>query len=244
MRLTSKTLLLAFREFLEVWINQILYYNEIYDSLIFDKFKAFNLVVYKNRHPKLQEYIHELFSNFIRNVLLHGSDTKKRGKSLSVSGVNQIVCVVYNEKIGKVHRKYIINFNELIVNLGDTVSIDDLLNDDKDQIELNDKSAAIKLDGINWEEIYTQFNTILFQHIQELRRFQNAKASDILAGNELFFKILVELEESVNVVNANWVRVNDKVVEKKATSRAPKYISIGDINLQLLNFDVHNEYYI
>lgn len=241
MKLTSKSLLLTFREFLIVWLNQILYYNDIYDRQIYDKFKSFNLIVYKNRHPKLDDYIISLFNNFIRNVFLHRTSRSLESKSATISGASQIVCVIYNTKTSKVLRKYVINFNELIINLGDTVGIDDFLDDDINQDE-NDKSAYINLDGIDWKEIYTQFNTLLFHHIQELNKLEATRYIP-LEDNETFFKIIVDLEESINIVNASWVRIRASILSQKSTSTINKFVPVGDVNLQLINFDVHNEYY-
>lgn len=214
--LTSKNLLLTVKEFLVVWIDQILYFNKVYDLNIYDKFKSFNHIVYKNRNPNYNDYVDQLITNIFRNILINKG------------GLNKLICLIYDQDRQIVFRKYIINFTSIITNINDTITINML------ETENEDSSSIIS--GLDWMEIFTQFSSLLFQHIQELKRL------NIDNDNNLFFQILVEAGDNVSLTMENWVRI-DKDVNKTEISNPRKLVSIGDVSLQLFNFDVINEYY-
>lgn len=239
--LTSANLIKTLQEFLVVWVNQILFYNRIYNSQIYDKFKSFNLVVMKNRNPQLNEFIDGLINNFLNKVLVNRQDEEKSG---GFTGLNLILMVIYNIKSNQIKRKYIVNFNDLIINLGDT------LQGGMANFHKNVESAVIDLPGVSWDEVYVQFSGILFQHIKELKRMQTLDARRLEVkmcedierdeDNDRFFKIFVSLEKSVNLVDGSWVRLD--LQEESNPTTISNFISIGEVDLQVINFDLHNEY--
>ncbi|KAG7661656.1 uncharacterized protein J8A68_004809 [[Candida] subhashii] len=218
--LTINNLLLTFKEFFIVWINQILYYNKIYNQLTFDKFKSFELIIYKNRNPLIQQYLNDLIINIINNLIVSQSN-----------GLNEINCIIYNTNTNQIKSKYLIKFHNFIINLQQTINnLDDIA---------NDQSSKLNIEGIDWQEIYTQFNSILFHHIQQLKQLNIDDNRD----DTNFFKILVDLDEQINPTTSNWVRLQqqqtvesyDQPIEKK------DYIPIGNVDLQIINFDLYNE---
>lgn len=216
---------------MNVWVNQILYYNKIYPQEAFDRKKSFNLVVLLNRNPALQEFI-EKFTNDFLEVLI--------GRQTGGSKVNQISINVFDQGSGDVVKRYILHFNDLLIDLGKTLG---------SQIDAEDRSSVINIEGITWDEIYTQFNTLLYEHLNELKtnEMNELKASQtssevseelLKTGPDLFFKIIIELDESVSLATTNWIRVKSK------GSKSHRYKSIGEVSLGLINFDLHNEYVV
>lgn len=100
------------------------------------------------------------------------------------------------------------------------------------------------------DEVYVQFSGILFQHIKELKRMQTLDARRLEVkmcedierdeDNDRFFKIFVSLEKSVNLVDGSWVRLD--LQEESNPTTISNFISIGEVDLQVINFDLHNEY--
>ncbi|RLV89199.1 hypothetical protein JA1_005272 [Spathaspora sp. JA1] len=213
-RLTINNFLLTFQEFLITWFNQILYYNKIYEDLIYDEIKTFDLIVYKNRNPDLIKYLEQFTLDLINNLIINKNQE---------NGLVKITCVIYEEQDPtKYIRSYNLKFHEFLVNLNDTIiSL---------QQQENDTSAVINIPEINWLEINHRYKTILFLHIQELRKLK------VDNNNELFFKILVDLDKSI-YPNSQWVRL-----EPNSNSNT-RQIPVGNLELNILNFDLHNEYY-
>ena len=80
--LTVENFLLTFKEYFTVWLNQILYYNHVYEQLTFDQFKSFDLIIYKNRNPQLQGYIEQLIVNVINQLIINqNSHSQSKGKT-------------------------------------------------------------------------------------------------------------------------------------------------------------------
>ncbi|ODV82251.1 DNA-binding protein, partial [Suhomyces tanzawaensis NRRL Y-17324] len=237
--LSSKCIVLAVQEFLNVWINQILYYNKVYSPSLFDQAKAFNIPIHKNRNPKLNGYLDNLLQNFLKNVLIHREKKDEKFKK-GYSAVDQLSIVIYNTKTRNVKKKYVLHFSELILCLGDLIG--DLQNSSKDL------SAKIDIPDFTWNTVYSQFNTLLYQHINELKRTEklDAKARQdyqsvfgVFDSNDLFFKVVIEMEDSIDLINHDWVKLQNSTVSSKLNT----FIPIGEVNLHLINFDIHNEYF-
>ncbi|KAK6199491.1 DNA-binding protein [Scheffersomyces amazonensis] len=222
MSITVKALVLTFKEFLTVWINQILYYNKIYDIEIYDQSRAFDILVYHNRNPQLQTYINELINKLLNNI----------------NNTLQLTLIIYNVKSQKPLRNYIINFHDLLINFHDLIIMHDNFNNDDIK---DDNSTIINDPQLSWKDIYLQFNTLLYHHINELKRNQI-----VTPDNELFFKVIVNVPDSLNLVNSNWVRLSqsDNNTNNNNTNNNAiiKFKPIGQINLYIFNFDIHNEY--
>ncbi|KAL6451277.1 hypothetical protein SBY92_002616 [Candida maltosa Xu316] len=227
--LTVEKFLLIFKEFLVVWLNQILYYSKIYPTPTFDQFKAFNLVILINRHPDLSQFINQLFINIINQLIIHKQQSKTNTLS---NGLLNINCLIYNVKTNTIIKKFTINFYQFITSLNQTIhSIDDLTS-------ISDNSSKLNIDGLNWNEINTQYNALLFNHIQDLKQSPpTPKDTD-----ELFFRITVDVDKSlyINSDNNNWVRLSGS--DDKTTSKSHMK-PIGQVDLEILNFNCFNESY-
>lgn len=223
--LTTKNFLLTFKEFLIVWLNQILFYNNVYDPLIYDKFTAFDLIIYKNRHPNLDQYIDQLFLNIINELIIN---RKKSKNSDDFNGLYNINCLIYNVETNTIISKYTLNFHKFIINLQDTIF--DL------SINSIDNSSKLKIDGLTWNEINTQFNTVLFHQIQLLKKIQPHRTNP----DKYFFKITVDVDKLLYINNygSSWVRLNNGGDTFKAT-----FTSIGQVDLDILNFNCFTESY-
>ena len=213
--LTVNNLLLVFKEFLSVWINQILYYNKVYDPLVFDEYKAFDVIVWKNRHPHLEKYIDDLFLNVINNLIIN----KKQS-----NGLDKISCLIYNTKNDTVIRCYSLKFHQFILSLDETIAELKLVDD-------HDTSSILNVPGISWIEIYTQFQTMMFQHIQQLRKTPVSESQ----GADLFYKITVSLHEDI-YAGSNWVRLN----ETKESKPVEHTTVLSEVDLGVLGFTLES----
>lgn len=225
--LTSANLLKSVKEFLSIWINQVLYYNRVYKSDIFDKFKSFNLVIYKNRNPQLEIYINDLLDNFFEIALVH------RRNGSTAGHLNNLVIVIYNTKTNKILRKYVIKFSDLLSNLADTIPNNTMVPEDN--------SAAINIPHFTWNEIFTQINEALFKQINELKRNIGSGVND--ENNDLFFKVFVDMQSTINLTSGNWVRVETHAPSRDNGSQKCKFVPISEVNLNLFNMDIYNEHY-
>ncbi|KAI5952885.1 hypothetical protein KGF54_003752 [Candida jiufengensis] len=230
--LTINNFLIVFKEFLTVWLNQILYYNKIYDPLIFDEYKAFELIIKKNRHPQLDQYVDKLLLNIINNLIIGKKQT---------NGLNKISCLIYNTKSDKVIKSYSIKFYQFVINLEKTI------NELKESTDSEDTSAIIDIPDITWIEIYTQFQTVLFKLIQELKKETSLEdiqyevgmsMNSTMPDNDLFFKVIVDLDESIYASAEHWIRLNQS---ENTTIETVK--PLAQLDLDIMNFDIVNEYF-
>lgn len=61
------SLLSTTQEFLTIWLEQILYYHQIYPPETFDKVKLFEIGIYRNRNPSVREFLDKLAANLVDN---------------------------------------------------------------------------------------------------------------------------------------------------------------------------------
>lgn len=238
--LTLENVLLAIKELLQVWINQILYYNDIYPQEIFEKVTSFGLIAHKSRSPSLNKYLNNLVDEFIKILM--------KGGGRGGGQVNQFVVVVYDNQTSKLLRRYVLNFNEF-ADLSAKITNFDFLNEtvkmDKDT---SDKST-IDLSNFSWEEINTQFKSILYFHKFELNRLPAN------AENDNFFKIVINLSDAVDLNNfvstsnnqqhthaSNWVKIPRANHGLSTTEKNYKFIPIGEVSVGFVCFNSHNEY--
>ncbi|RCK65815.1 hypothetical protein Cantr_01608 [Candida viswanathii] len=224
--LTTKNFLLTFKEFLTVWLNQILYYNHIYDPLVFDKVTAFDLVVYKNRHPNLDQYIDQLFVGIINELIIHREQAKTPE---AFNGLYNINCLIYNVQTNTVVSRHTINFHQFIVNLQETVF--DL------SLSSVDTSSKINIEHISWNEMNTQYSTALFHHTQHLKKLDPQKTDP----DAYFFKVTVDVDKLLYINNrgGNWVRLN----RGDDNPSHSDFTAIGQVDLDILNFSCYTETY-
>lgn len=235
--LTLPYVILTLKEFIIVWINQVLYYNEIYPPEIYDKLKSFDTIVYQSRNPALNKYIEDLVNEFLL-ILVNGDGHTNGGK------VNQMLLLLYDVKSNKTKKKYVAKFNEM-VNLGPCVN--DLnflyLIDEKNPESLLE--PVIDVPNFTWDEIYSQLRSILCSQIEELK-----SPKKDLEMDELFFKVIVDLEDSIDLnVNAdseisnqhsNWVKLTTTSGDRQ--KRKTKVVSIGEVSVGFICIDMYNEY--
>lgn len=132
-----------------------------------------------------------------------------------------------------------------MINLG--ASINDLnflyLVHEKDSESLLE--PVIEIPSFTWDEIYSQFKSILFSQIEELKVQKNGSEND-----DLFFKVIVDLEDSINLnvsINAetnsqhsNWVKTS--VTSEDSKQRKTKVVPIGEVSVGFICIDMYNEY--
>lgn len=235
--LTIPYVILTLKEFIIVWLNQVLYYHEIYPLEIYDKLKSFDTIVYQSRHPALNKYVEDLVNEFLQ-ILVNGDGHDNGGK------VNQMLILLYGVKSNKTKKKYVVKFNEMI-NLG--TSINDLnflyLLHEKDSESLLE--PVIDIPNFTWDEIYSQLKSILFSQIEELKVQKNGSKND-----DLFFKVIVDVEDSINLnvnINAeansqssNWVKLS--ATREDSKQRKTKVVPIGEVSVGFICIDMYNEY--
>lgn len=238
--LTLPNVILTLKEFIIVWINQVLYYNAIYPKEIYDKVKSFATIVYQSRNPVLNKYIEDLVNEFLQ-IVIKGDGNDNGGK------VDQILIIIYDLKSNRTKKKYGMKFNE-VINFSSAIDDLEFLNSDNTDSETLLK-PVIDIPNFTWEEIYSQLKSILSSQIEELK-IVHANNSPI---DDLFFKIMVDVEDSLNLDMAasksetssqysNWVRIPPKSgIQEKTITR--KLIPVGEMSIGFIYMDLYNEYY-
>lgn len=235
--LTLPYVILTLKEFMIVWVNQVLYYNEIYPSEIYDKLKSFDTIVYQSRNPALNKYVEDLVNEFLL-ILVNGDGHTNGGK------VNQMLLLLYDVKSNKTKKKYVAKFNEMI-NLAPSVNDLNFLHliDEKDSKSILE--PVIDVPNFTWDEIYSQLRSILFSQIEELKSPNNELEKD-----DLFFKVILDLEDSIdlnvnfnsetNSQHSNWVKLSTTSADKQ--KRKTKVVPIGEVSVGFICIDMYNEY--
>lgn len=214
---TIENVLLQLRDFLVVWMTQIVYYNRIYPETAFEQRKYLDVIVHQSRVPKLNDFFKN-FANEMITVLV-----KKAGGGK----VHDVIMLIYNESNLHITKRYIVNFSQF-VGLADQVSSLKFLTKPM-EVQL----AKIDLPDMTWSNIYTYLRSIIFFHIEELRRTPEPEK------NNLFFKLLLNMDESANLSSedAKWVKLTSEQSQQKT-----KYVPLGEMSVGFLCFDLHNEY--
>lgn len=215
--ITIENVLLQLRDFLVVWMTQIVYYNRIYPETAFEQRKYLDVIVHQSRVPKLNDFFKN-FANEMITVLV-----KKAGGGK----IHDVIMLIYNEANLHITKRYIVNFSQF-VGLADQVSSLEFLTKPM-EVQL----AKIDLPDMTWSNIYTYLRSIIFFHIEELRRTPEPEK------NNLFFKLLLNVDESANLSSedAKWVKLTSEQSQQKT-----KYVSLGETSVGFLCFDLHNEY--
>lgn len=197
MELNVGNVLKLIKELLVVYINSILYYHEVYPRYIFEKLKSFNQIIYVSRSEKLNDYIDKFTDDFI--ALLINSNQ-----------IHEFMVIVYqtNRNLAsqdKMAYKYVIKFDEF-VELSSKLK--------------NDFSAKIDLPNFTWPQVYQQFNSFLFHHLQYLKTVKEIP--------DLEFKLMINSNLNLNVSD-NWVNNNQPL--KSNFIHPLDEVNIGFINL-------------
>lgn len=215
--LTLDKAILLVRDFLVVWIGQILYYNHVYDDNAFEKRLYLDIVVYQCRLPELNDYLVK-FANEMTRVLVQRAGGGK---------VHEVVVLIYDETKLHVHKRYIANFSQF-VGLADQISSLDFL-DGQAEVHV----AKVALPDMTWANLHTYMRGLLFFHVEELRRTEE------LAPNDFFFKLLLNVDGSlvINSEDTAWVQLTSESDERDI-----KFVHLGEMSVGFVCFDIHNEY--
>lgn len=215
--LTLDKALLLLRDFLVVWISQILYYNHIYEDNAYEKRLYLGLVVYQSRVPNLCRYL-ESFANLMVRVLVEKAHGGK---------VHEVVVVIYDESKLHVHKRYVGNFSQF-VGLADKVSLLDFLDGGSDV-----HVAKMNMPEMTWNSVHNILRSMMFFHVEELKRTEEA------GPNDYFYKLLLNVDGSVqlNSKDTTWVQLTSQ-----NDPRPAKYVLVGEMDVGFMCFDLHNEY--
>lgn len=221
--LTVPDVLIALRDFISIWISQIIYFNHIYPDDAFSKKLYLDLVVYQCRAPELNEYI-ERFAIDMITVLVEKDGGGK---------VYDVLVLLYDETNLHVRQRYIANFSQFPGLKGQYSSLDFLLNPN---VLKDTQSAKINIANFTREVVNTNLRSLMFFHIEELKRTEAPQP------NDFFFKLLLNVdgENDLNKVSSlpsPWIRLT----LEKDTQRTV-FVPVGDVSIGFMRFDVHNEY--
>lgn len=220
---TVPDVLIALRDFLVIWISQIVYYTHIYPNESFAKKLYLDLVVYQCRAPALNEYL-EKFAIEMIEVL-----AEKDGGG----NVHEVLVLVYDETSLHVRQRFIINFSQFSGLKGQFSSLDFLLNAN---LIKDTQSAKINVPGFTRDKVYTNLRSLMFLHLEELKR------TEAPTPNDLFFKLLLNVDDEVDLNKVKsqpspWIRlISDK------DDRKIMLVPLGEMSVGFMRFDIHNEY--
>lgn len=215
--LTLENVLLQLRDFIVVWITQIIYYNHIYPDNAFEKCKYLDLIIYQPRIQPLSDYF-EAFANEMISVLVNKDGGGK---------VHDVIVVLYRESSLHVLKRYLLDFSQF-VGLADQISSLEFLLKPSEVHQ-----ARINISGFDWNEIYTSLRAVTFFHMEELKRTQET------LNNDLFYKLLLNADANVDLAGeeGQWVKLMSE-----DDTRKTKLVSLGEISTGFLCFELHNEY--
>ena len=221
---TVSNVVLTFKEFLIVWVNQVLYTSNIYPAESYTKRKSFDVIVHITRSPSLQKYLQDFIDEFLR-ILLSDEPASKSGN------VSLLTIVLFEQANNKVKEKYCLKMDRF-VGLGD-LKID--VSTIKTRLfEADDQKIHIL--GFDWNAVYSDLRSVLSQHVQELLRRQ----SNRVPFNDVFFKAVIDTSEHVNLAaSEKWVKVGDT---RLPATQLPKVVPIGQVSTGFLQFGCVNEY--
>lgn len=229
---TLPNIILTLKELLTVWLNQIIYHNSIYEPEIFNKRLTFDLVVYVSRNPALNEYLEKVVDKFLE-ILLTGANCGEGGK------VNQLMVMLYDAKTNRDKERYTLKFNQFInlkpaIPTGESFKLAEFL-------AMKDQLSVIEIPNFTWEEIYSQFKYLLFQQQNELERKKLKKKEEIPIEQDLFFKVLMDVDESLPLDSKKeWVKVNSSGAGQ-GTGKI-RFVPVAEVDTGFLSFGLQNEY--
>lgn len=210
--LNVENVLLLVRDFIVLWILQILRHNTIYPESTFEQRSYHDLLVYQSRVDPLTTFLSE-FSNEIISVLARRGDSGGKVYDINV--------LIYNESNNHVTRRYVLGFSQF-VGLGDKVTLLEFLKGQ--HVDL----AAIKIPNFTWENLNTHYRSLMFFHSEELKR-EHVKG-------DYFFKLLINTEDTINP-GSDWVKLLSDIDD-----RDTKFVNLGEMSVGVVAIDMHNEY--
>lgn len=222
--LTVSNVILTLKEFLIVWLSQVLYFSNIYPEESYTKRKSFDVIVNISRSPALQKYLEEFAQEFLQLLLNNGTTTKS-------GNIYKLVILLYEQSNNKVKEKYSIMMDQFI-GLGDLQTDLSFLKSG----EFEKIGTTIELLEFDWNSIYSEFRSTIFQHVQELRKRQ----ANRIPFKDVFFKTVIECSNMVNLNPSDkWLKVGDSSLP---TPPLGKVVNIGQVSTGFLQFETINEY--
>lgn len=215
-----ESILTQLRDFIVVWITQVIYYNHIYPENVFEERKYLDVIVNQSRAPPLNDYL-KAFANRIIGILIEKNGGGK---------VHDVVVLVYNETTLHVLKRYLVNFSQFVGLAGQISSLDFLENGTHADL------ARLNIPGMTSDNIYSYLRSLIFFHVEELKRTEE------VLDNKLFFKLLVNMDGEVDLSSSeepSWVRLTSE-----KDTRRTKFVPIGEMSVGFMCFDLHNEYVI
>lgn len=215
--LSLENILLHVRDFVVVWVAQVLAYNNVYPENAFEQKKYLDIIVRQSRVPALNDYLLS-FANEAVLLLVN-----KRG----AGATHELVLLVYRESNLHVLRRYVVDFSLFAGLQGQISSLDFLAGPAAVQL------ARVDLPQLSWNNIYTHLRSLVFFHVEELKR--------TTPHEDVFFKLLLNLDDSVSLDSelTKWVRLTSDPDLRKT-----KFVPLGEVNLAFLSFELHNEYIV
>lgn len=260
--LTTTNIILAFREFLIAWINQIIYYNAIYPPTVFELKRCFDILIYTSRNPSLTLYISQVTSNCLVQFGLATDDSPENNPFVEQSrgaGATVFLILIFSLKSRELKRKYSLRISDLVADIARSIDTERVREPTSEfEVEVNEhssKSSIVSIPGLNWTELHAQFKSLLYQHTTELKKFQQLSREKFGvdyddATNNLFFKACMESPIPKGKNKDDWVRdarlnSSDPELESEmgTTATEPKeFIAIAEIDAIVFSVSSFNEY--
>lgn len=231
--LTLQNVILCFKELIIDWINQILYYNDVYPKEVFTKMKSFDTIVFISRNPMLNSYIENLTNEFLK-LLFIGRDGSGGGK------LRQLIIIVYRTDTNEAVKRYVLRCDEMI-GMGSYITedkFDDVANGTQgsDQYDI-----PVNIAGFDWKDIYAQFRSFLFNLMKTWKPAPSCSSSSNL---DLFFKVIIDVNNELDLTidkkkPSNWVKIPPK--PENSTPENEVFRNIGEVSAGFLCFSCHLE---
>lgn len=205
------------RDFLVIWIGEIIYYNRIYADESYDERTYMDNIVHQTRVPDLSAYLVNFANQMIR-VLVEKNGGGK---------IHEVIVLLYDESNLHVCKRYIANFSRFVGLAGHFTSLDFLTG------SLDTKLARLNLPDLTEANLTTELRSLMFFHLQELKR-------EAALNPNLFFKLLLNIDGAVNLStseNNMWAKLT--LLDDTRTTR---FVPLGETSVGFVCFDIHNEY--
>lgn len=199
-------------------MTQIIYHNRVYPDNAFEERRFLDVVIHQSRVPPLADYLRQ-FANEVVSILVA---KEGGGKTFNV------IVVLYQESSSHVLKRYVMDLSQFVGGMANRISSLDFLHKPSELY-----LARINLPNFDWNSIYSSLRSLLFLHLQELKRTEEH------CDKGLFYKLLLNTDLLVDLSgdNGQWINLLSDLDTRKT-----KFVPIGEISTGFLCFDLHNEY--
>lgn len=244
--LTTGNIVLAFREFLTVWIYLVIYYNDVYPESVFELTRHFDILVYTSRNPSLLAYISKVTLNCLAQFGFVNDDESHQDNPFveeSLASTAKVLLVaIFSLSSTETKKKYNLGISDLIAGLAKSIDTKTLLATEMemgvDEAQSNSKSSLVSIPGVSWSEMYAQFKSLLYEHSTELKRSQQLSRKVFgIQANNLFFRIYMQTQYPLGKDKDDWVRES-----KKSDLKARDFVAVGQVDAAVFSVALYNEY--